>query len=124
MSCVKDAKVIGERAQFFVAVAGDPEIVFQSKAAASGPVDTRLNGQHHTLTNRTLSGLMSVWRLVGASSHTVTYGVRRLAGISAFGYARPNQAVKVRQAGAVFGEGRSFVKDAQQQVEQLVVLRR
>ena len=49
--------------------------------------------------------------------------MRWLARISAFGDARPNQAVEFRQARAIC-ERRGLVENAQQQVEQLVVLGR
>ena len=50
---------------------------------------------------------MSIWRLVGASSHTVAYGMRRLSGIPALSNTRADQAIQLRQAGAIFGEGRA-----------------
>ena len=99
MSC--QPKIIRIAAQFFVAVIRNKEIVFQPQATAARPINSWFDGQHHPFLDRAFAGLMRVGELMGARSHAVTDGVRRLAGISALGNAGANQTIEVWKVGAI-----------------------
>src|SRR5438552_11428377 len=108
-----ETEVVGERAQLLVAAGGDPEIIFQAQAAAAGPVNSGFDGQNHSFADCTCARLMGVGRLVGAGADAVTDGVRGLSWISAFGDAPADEAIEFGKAGAIAGEGASFVEDLQ-----------
>src|SRR5438132_10334005 len=116
-----EPEVVGKRAQLLVAAGGDPEIIFQAQAAAAGPVNSGFDGQNHSFADCTCARLMRVGRLVRAGAHAVTDGMRGLSGISAFGDAAADEAIELREAGAIASEGAGFVEDLQQQIEQLVI---
>src|SRR5260370_15398643 len=117
----RQPKIIRIRAEFLIPRIRDPEIVFQTQAAATWPVNPRLNRQNHSFANRPRPGLMRIRRLVGTSSNTVTYRMRRLTGITALGNPRSRQAILFRNARAILRLRHGFVENLQQEIEQAVI---
>src|SRR5712691_764147 len=118
------AKIVRVRAELFVAVAGNPEIVFQAQPAPAGPVNARLDGQNHALADGAAARLMRIGILVSAGAHSVANGMRWLAGIAAFGDPRTDQAIELRQAGPIDREAHGFFENLEQKIEQALVLGR
>src|SRR6266853_1313372 len=110
----RQPKIIRIRAEFLIPRIRDPEIVFQPQAAATGPVNPRLNRQNHSFANRSCAGLMRVRRLVGPSPNAVADRMRRLTGIAALGNPGSRQAIQFRKARAILGMRHSFVENIQQ----------
>jgi hypothetical protein len=92
-SALSQPEIIGIRAQLFVTGFGDKKIVFQAQPTSARPVNTRLDSQHHVLSHGATSGLMCVGKFVRPRAYTVTYCVRGLARISAFGNSSPDQTI-------------------------------
>src|ERR1700680_3353215 len=85
-----EAKIVGVGTELFVALLSNQEVVFQAEPAAAGPINSRLNRQHHSLFHGSGSRLMGVRRLVRPCAYAVADGMRRLTGIASFGNARAN----------------------------------
>src|SRR6266436_1434923 len=120
----RQPKIIRIRAKLLIPRVRNPKIVFQAQAAATRPVNPRLNRQNHSLANRSRTGLMRIGRFVGASSNAMTDRMRRLAGITTLGNPRPRQAVQFREARAILRIRSRFIEHLQQEIEQPVILRR
>src|SRR5260370_12462722 len=114
-------KIVRIRAKLLIPRIPHPKIVFQPQAAATWPVNPRLNRQNHSFANRPRPGLMRIRRLVGTSSNTVTDRMRRLTGITALGNPGSRQAIQFRKARAILGMRHGFVENFQQEIEQAMI---
>src|SRR5205807_7310779 len=73
---------VREGGELLGAGGGDEEVVLEAEAAALGPVDARLDRQHHALADLAATRLVGVPRLVRAGADTMADGVRRLPRIA------------------------------------------
>src|SRR5579859_7724244 len=110
---VGQAKIVWIGAKLFVAAAGDVEVVFQAQAAAAGPVDSGLDSQHHAFFHRTRARLVRVRGLMRPRSNPMTDGMGGLSGIAAFRNTSSDQAVQLRETGAIPREHYRLVEHLQ-----------
>src|SRR5215469_862590 len=107
------AEIVGVHAQLLAAARGHKKVVFQAQAAPAFPVHTRLDGQNHTGTHRTRSRLMGIRRLMRASAHAVSNGVRWLARITGSGNPLPQDAINIPKRCAFPNAGDSVRENPQ-----------
>src|SRR5215469_9561495 len=117
------AKIVRVRAQLLTAAIGHKKIVFQAQATTAFPVHAWLDGQNHTGTHRTRSSLMRIRRLVRASPHAVSNGMRWLARITGSRNALPQDAINIPERCSFPNARDSFSENPKQLVEQTVVFR-
>src|SRR5882757_2531819 len=116
-------KIVRIITHFFAAVFRDPEIVFQTKSSAAGPVNSGLDCQHHPLPYRAGSCLVCVRRFVRPRADSMANRMRWLSRISTFSDTRANQSVEFGKAGTVARKRNTFVEDLEKKIEQLVILK-
>src|SRR5215472_4408355 len=114
-------KIVGVRAQLLAAALGHKKIIFQAQATTAFPVHTRLDGQNHTGTHRTRGSLMRIRRLVRASPHAVSNGMRWLAGITGSRNPLPQDAINIPKRCSFPNARDSFRENRKQLVKQTVV---
>src|SRR6516162_3581363 len=115
-------KVVRVRAKLLAAALGHKKIVFQAQAAPAFPVHAGLDGQNHTGTHGTRSGLMGIRRLVRARAHAVSNRMRWLSRITRRGNPLPQDAINVPERRSFSNTGDAIGENLQELVEQTVVL--
>src|SRR6266566_6915280 len=103
-------KIVRVRAKLLASAFGHKKIVFQTQAATAFPVHTWLDGQNHTGTHRTGSSLMGIRRLVRASAHAVSNGMRWLARITRRLNSLPHDAINVPERRS-FSNARDSIRE-------------
>src|SRR6266849_759879 len=88
-------KIIGIRTQLLVPCFRNQKIVLQAQPTSTWPVNAGLDREHHVFSDGASPSLMRVRKFMSTRSHPMTYGMRRLARISAFSDTRADQPIKI-----------------------------
>src|SRR5580765_638612 len=121
---LRQAKIVRVSAHLFVAPVRYKKIIFKTKPAAAGPINSGLDRQYHPSLYCPRPRLMRVGRFMCPCSYSVTDRMRGLPGVSAFGNAGANQLVEIGEARPSARESDAFVKNFEKKIEQLVVFAR
>src|SRR5215831_8174302 len=110
---IRQTKVVWIAAKLLVAAVCDQEVVFQTQSPAARPVDSRLDRQHHPLSDRARPCLMRKRWFVRPCTDTMADGMRGLTRITALRDPRAHQAIQRRKTCPVTRKPDCFVKHAQ-----------
>src|SRR5215468_4998694 len=81
LASISQTKVVWIAAQLLVAAVGDQEVVLQTQSPAARPVNSRLDCQHHPLSDRARPCLMRKRWFMRACTDTMADGMRGLTRI-------------------------------------------
>jgi hypothetical protein len=110
---IRQTEIVWISAKLLVALICDQEVIFQPQSAAARPVNSRLDGQHHSLPDGAGPCLMRKRGFVRSSADAMADGMGRLPRISTFGKSRANQAIQLRETRSITREHYRFVEYAQ-----------
>src|SRR5467141_1470161 len=114
-------KIVGIRAKLLTPSGGHQEIVFETQAPATFPVNAGFDGPDHAGLHRSGRSLMRVRRLMSTRADTVSNRMRGLPRIARGVDSFANDAVDIAHGSAVAHGSDGIVENVQQLIEELVV---